>query len=125
METLSITTICANSPQAKGRVERANQTLQDRLVKEMRLRGINNIDAGNAFAPEFIIDFNQRFSVEPTSTVDAHGVCELSDEMLDNILCLQHERTLSKNLELSHDNIIYQVKPRSRLRIASCDSDRL
>lgn len=51
--------IHANTPQAKGRVERANQTLQDRLVKEMRLQGIDNIDDANTFLPRFIEDYNQ------------------------------------------------------------------
>ena len=56
------------SPQAKGRVERANQTLQDRLVKELRLRGISDMEAGNAYLPEFREDFNRRFAVPPRST---------------------------------------------------------
>ena len=59
---LNIEIICANSSQAKGRVERANRTLQDRLVKELRLAGICDIDAGNAFLPEFMEQFNERFS---------------------------------------------------------------
>jgi transposase len=58
---LNIDIICANTPQAKGRVERANQTLQDRLVKELRLRGISAVEAANAYAPEFIREFNTRF----------------------------------------------------------------
>jgi len=56
---LNIDTWCANSSQAKGRVERANLTLQDRLVKEMRLRGINTQEAANAYAPSFIADFTR------------------------------------------------------------------
>ena len=60
MYQLAIEVICANSPQAKGRVERVNQTLQDRLAKEMRLRGISTMTQGNAYAPEFITDFNAR-----------------------------------------------------------------
>ncbi len=59
---LNIDIICANSPQAKGRVERMNQTLQDRLVKELRLRGISTMEAGNAFVPEFMESFNRRFA---------------------------------------------------------------
>jgi hypothetical protein len=55
---LNIDIICANTPQAKGRVERMNSTLQDRLVKELRLRAISTMEAGNAFAPTFIEDFN-------------------------------------------------------------------
>ncbi len=72
MRELQIEIICANTPQAKGRVERANQTLQDRLVKEMRLRGISSLEAGNAYLPEFIVGFNRRFGVQPISQHDAH-----------------------------------------------------
>jgi len=110
METLGIEIICANSPQAKGRVERINQTLQDRLVKELRLMGINNIETANVFLPKFIVDINQRFAVEPTSQINAHRACDLSDEQLNTILCFQYTRKLSKNLELSYENIIYQIK---------------
>ena len=59
---LNIELICANSSQAKGRVERANRTLQDRLIKEMRLAGINTIEEANAWLPEFMADFNRRFA---------------------------------------------------------------
>ena len=65
LRTLDIAAIHAHSPQAKGRVERANRTLQDRLVKEMRLRGIGGMAAGNAYLPEFMADFNRRFAVAP------------------------------------------------------------
>jgi len=64
---LNIEILCANSSQAKGRVERVNRTLQDRLVKELRLAGISDIAAGNAFLPEFIKRFNERFAVAPAS----------------------------------------------------------
>ena len=72
MLELEIEIICANTPQAKGRVERVIQTLQDRLPKEMRLRGIRSHEAGNAYLPEFIQDFNQRFREEPRSEGNAH-----------------------------------------------------
>ena len=62
LRTLDIKPIHANTPQAKGRVERANQTLQDRLVKELRLAGISGIDAANAFLPGFLSDYNLRFA---------------------------------------------------------------
>jgi hypothetical protein len=61
IKTLGIEPIHANSPQAKGRVERANQTLQDRLVKEMRLQGISDIETANAWLPTFIEAYNNRF----------------------------------------------------------------
>ena len=69
---LGIACIHANSPQAKGRVERANQTLQDRLVKEMRLAGINNMAEANAWLPEYIADYNRRFAVVQKDLHDAH-----------------------------------------------------
>ncbi|MFM0351806.1 transposase, partial [Paraburkholderia sp. RL17-347-BIC-D] len=69
---LNVDTFCANSSQAKGRVERANLTLQDRLVKELRLREISTKEAANAYAPHFIADFNGRFGKMPRSTFDAH-----------------------------------------------------
>src|SRR5512139_1697943 len=109
MQELDIQIICANSPQAKGRVERVNQTLQDRLVKEMRLRGIANMMAGNAYLPEFIVDFNRRFAVEPRSSVDAHRRLTAKED-LARILTWQETRTLSKNLTLQFQKIVYQIQ---------------
>jgi hypothetical protein len=63
---LNIEIICANSSQAKGRVERANRTLQDRLVKELRLDAVCDMAAGNIFLPEFLERFNEKFSVRAT-----------------------------------------------------------
>ena len=62
MSELNIDILCANSPQAKGRVERAHLTLQDRLVKELRLRGISRIDIANRWLPTFQADYNRRFA---------------------------------------------------------------
>jgi hypothetical protein len=67
MQELDIQIICASTPQAKGRIERAYQTLQDRLVKELRLGGISTIEAGNAYLPEFMADFNRRFAFPRSS----------------------------------------------------------
>jgi transposase len=109
MQELDIQIICANTPQAKGRVERANQTLQDRLVKELRLRGISDIDSANAYLPEFCKDFNRRFAVAPRSNHDAHRPL-LKTESLDLILSHQETRTLSKNLTVQFKNLIYQIQ---------------
>lgn len=109
MQELDIQIICANTPQAKGRVERANQTLQDRLVKEMRLRGISSHEAGNAYLPEFIADFNQRFAVQPISQHDAHRPLTAQDD-LARILTWQESRTLSKNLTVQFEKVVYQVQ---------------
>jgi hypothetical protein len=108
-QELDIQIICASSPQAKGRVERANQTLQDRLVKELRLRGISDMQAGNAYLPEFREDFNQRFAVEPRSTHDAHRPL-LKTDNLAIILTHQKTDTLSKNLTVQYHKVIYQIQ---------------
>ena len=109
MQELDIQIICANSPQAKGRVERVNQTLQDRLVKEMRLRGISSMASGNAYLPEFIEDFNSRFAVEPRSSVNAHRALTPQDD-LARILTRQEKRILSKNLTVQFEKVVYQIQ---------------
>ncbi len=109
MKQLDIDVLHANTPQAKGRVERVNQTLQDRLVKEMRLRGLSSWAAGNAYLPEFIADFNARFAVVPRDAVDAHRPL-LAHDNLERILTVQERRTLSKNLTLSYQNVVYQIQ---------------
>jgi transposase len=108
MKELAIELICAHSPQAKGRVERANQTLQDRLVKELRLRAISSMAEANAYLPEFIKEYNSRFAVAARSGEDAHRRLA-ADEDLDRTLTLCERRTLSKNLTLSYNNVIYQI----------------
>lgn len=107
---LGIEIICANTPQAKGRVERSFQTLQDRLVKEFRLQNISNIDQANAFAPVFIADYNRRFAVQPRSTHDAHRPLAFSQEELDLIFSLQKTRAISKNLTVQYNKVIYQIQ---------------
>jgi hypothetical protein len=109
MQELDVQIICANTPQAKGRVEHANQVLQDRLVKEMRLREISSREAGNAYLPEFIEDFNRRFAVKPASQHDAHRQLTTQDD-LTCILTWQEHRTLSKNLTLQFEKVVYQIQ---------------
>jgi len=106
---LSIECIHAHSPQAKGRVERANQTLQDRLVKEMRLAGINDMDTANAWLPGYIADYNRRFAVNPKDISDAHLPYTGTRETLTSILSVQVTRMLSKNLSCQHKNRLLQV----------------
>jgi transposase len=109
MQELDIQIICANTPQAKGRVERVIQTLQDRLPKEMRLRKIGSWEAGNAYLPEFLEDFNQRFADEPRSDVNAHRPLTPKDD-LARILTWQETRSLSKNLTLQFYKTVYQIQ---------------
>ena len=110
LKTLDIEAIHANSPQAKGTVERANQTRQDRLVKELRLQSISDREAANAFVPTFMVDYNQRFAIEPQHPVDAHRPVHHSDAQRALIGSLPHPRTLSKNLSGQFHNRALQVQ---------------
>lgn len=109
LKELNIEIIFANSCQAKGRVERANKTLQDRLVKELRLKGIDTIEEANFFLPEFIEDFNRRFRKPPLSDYNAHRPL-LAHEHLENILCWKEERTLTNNLTIQYDKRLYLIE---------------
>ena len=109
MEELGVTLIFANSPQAKGRVEKVNQTLQDRLVKELRLHGISSMGEGNRFLPQFIDEFNRKFAVVPKSPVNLHRPLTHRDT-LDDILVQKHTRRLSKQFTLSYGSRIYQIQ---------------
>jgi len=90
---LNIDIICANTPQATGRVERMNKTLQDRLVKELRLRGVSGMPDGNALLPTFMADHNRRFGRSPQDPHDAHRPLS-GDEDLDHIFAWQEGRLL-------------------------------
>lgn len=103
---LNIESLCANTSQAKGRVERANLTLQDRLVKELRLEGISTMAAANAYAPSFMADYNRRFAKPPRNDWDAHRPVR-EDEDLDLIFTIREPRKVSHVLTLQYDKAIY------------------
>ena len=107
---LGIECIHAHSPQAKGRVERANQTLQDRLIKEMRLAGIDDMDSANTWLPGYIADHNRRFAVAPKDGSDAHLAYPGPPANLVRTLSVQTTRTLSKNLSCQYKNQLMQIK---------------
>jgi transposase len=109
-ERLRIELINALTPQAKGRVERANQTLQDRLVREMRLEGISTIAAAQAFAPTFLAKWNAKFAVPPRESENAHRPWEESLDALEEALARREERTLSKALTFSAAGAVHCVK---------------
>jgi hypothetical protein len=109
MYELNIDTFCANSSPAKGRVERAHLTLQDRLVKELRLRGIQTMEAANAYAPAFKAAYNARFAKPPRSTFDAHRPLR-DDEDLDTILTWRVMRKVSDSLTVLNDLMIYLLE---------------
>ena len=109
-KALSIEIIYARSPEAKGRVERANKTLQDRLIKELRLRSIKDITSANKFIPEYIKMHNKKFAKEPRCPANKH--LRLTDEQakkVDAVLCKQYQKRLSKNDIVSHRGYNYQI----------------
>lgn len=94
----------------QGRVERANLTLQDRLVKELRLAGISTMEAGNAFLPAFMEDYNRRFAKTPFSDKDVHRPLAAGDD-LDDIFAWKEERTVSNSLTLQYDKVLFILEP--------------
>jgi hypothetical protein len=109
MKELGIEVIYASSPEAKGRVERVNQTLQDRLVKEMRLEGICDYEQANEFLPGYLVKHNYRFAVQPRSPIDYHEPLRPEND-LDLIFTKRQTRILSKNLEFQYDRVVYQIQ---------------
>jgi hypothetical protein len=103
---LNIDGICANTPAAKRRVDRAHQTLQDRLVKELRLEGISTIDAANALIPSFIYDYNRLFGKRPRDRYNAHRAIR-DDEHLDTIFAWRETRKVTRNLTLHYERKLY------------------
>ncbi|MGN6775915.1 ISNCY family transposase [Rhizobium sp.] len=100
---LNIEILCANSSQAKGRVERMNRTLQDRLVKELRLAGICDMETGNAFLPGFMEHYNARFAIIPARSEDLHRPLNLAPGRLTEILCKREQRYVGSQLTFSFE----------------------
>jgi len=108
---LDVKVINAGSPQAKGRVERLFETLQDRLVKELRLAGINTIPAANRFLERIYLDkHNQKFSVPPKNNTDVHRPVRKTEAELDAILSFQEERVLCNDYTIHWRNRLFQIK---------------
>jgi len=124
MKELGVEVIHARSPQAKGRVERANQTLQDRLVKDMRLAGISTIDEANAFVQNgYIEKHNKKFAVVATEPGDAHRPVVGFD--LNNVFCIKEERSLMQDFTISYNTRQLQllkqqktiIRPKDKIRV--------
>lgn len=109
LKELDIELICAHSPQAKGRVERANGVLQDRLIKELREKGISSIEEGNAYLEEFRLLYNTKFAVEAVNTEDAHREVQMS-HLQEGFWMQREKRVLSKDLSFQYKTEIYQIK---------------
>jgi hypothetical protein len=100
---LNIEILCANSSQAKGRVERMNRTLQDRLVKALRLAHIDDMESGNAFLSNFMDGYNARFSIVPARSNDLHRPLNLAPDRLTEILCKREQRYVGSQLTFSFE----------------------
>ena len=110
LHELNIDILCANAPQAKGRVERAHKTLQDRLVKELRLAGANDIEAGNALLPAFMADYNRRFAKPARNDKDLHRPLAPQDD-LDGSFAWRVERTVTHSLTVQYDRVMFILEP--------------
>lgn len=108
---LNINLITAHSPQAKGRVERLFETLQDRLVKELRLRNISDIETANKFLEEeYVADFNKRFSVIPAKDTNLHRPLTEHDKAnLEKIFSIQSARLVKNDFTIQFKNNWYQL----------------
>ena len=105
---LGVEVLHAHSPQAKGRIERLFGTLQDRLVKEMRIRAISTIQEANRFLQEYIPIYNKRFMVVPVSREDLHRPIAQGTD-LDKILCIRTKRTVRNDHTIAHNKKLYQL----------------
>jgi hypothetical protein len=103
LSELNIEILCANSSQVKGRVERVNRTLQDRLVRELRLAGISDREAGNRFLPGFMASFNERFATPAAGPQDLHRPLNVAPDRLADVLCWREQRHVSQQLALSYE----------------------
>lgn len=100
---LNIEILCANSSQAKGRVERANRTLQDRLVKELRLASVSDMETANAYLQGFKDRYNARFAKTPAKPDDLHRALNVEPDRLDEVLCWRENRYVGRQLTFSYD----------------------
>jgi hypothetical protein len=113
MKTLDVELILANSPQAKGRVERMNGTLQDRLVKAMRLAGVGDVASANRLLDEsFLAPFNERFAVPPAESCDAHRPAAAAAAEPGEVLCEHHERAVGRDWCVQWRGTLLQVDER-------------
>jgi len=109
LKELGVEVIHAHSPQAKGRIERLFETFQDRVVKEMRLRGIRSLEEANRFLEDYLPLYNRRFSVCPKEEDNFHRPLPRG-LALDTILCIKTERSLRNDFTVAHNKKLYQIE---------------
>jgi transposase len=113
LRELNVRKLHAYSPQAKGRIERLFHTFQDRVVKEMRLKGISTIGEGNRFLSSYLPVYNTRFSVAPKKEEDLHRKPGID---LDTVLCIKAERILKNDNTIQYNGTLYQIDDKIRTK---------
>lgn len=114
LKELGVELIHAHSPQAKGRVERLFKTLQDRMVKEMRLKGVHSIEGANRFLVRYLPVYARRFAIKPARKENLH--IKAGDVDLDTILCIKTQRTVRNDHVVQHNTKLYQIENTIRLK---------
>jgi hypothetical protein len=120
MKELQIDVIHARSPQAKGRVERSNRTLQDRLIKEMRLANIRTPEEANNFLPSYIEKHNNKYAVKPLEEGDAHK--SILNYNLEMIFTIREERKLQNDYTILYKSRIFQLLDQQTIRYRPKDA---
>jgi hypothetical protein len=112
---LGVKLIYAHSPQAKGRIEREFKTLQDRLVKELRLKKANTIKAANKVLDEYLPKLNSKFSVVPANGVNLHRSVSPAVD-LDDVLCIKDKRVVRNDFTVSYEAKLYQITEQTKVK---------
>lgn len=121
MEELDVDIIPANSPEAKGRVERSNRTLQDRLIKALRFLGISTIEEANKYLEEeFIMRHNMKFAVLPRIDEDMHAPSN-KDDVLEAVLSIKEERNVCNDYTIRYKNTYYQLEEMQPISVSKQD----
>ena len=109
VKELGVDVIYADSPQAKGRIERLFNTFQNRLIKEMRLKGIKSTQEGNKFLAHYLPVYARRFAVQPANDTDLHRTVRKGVD-LDAVFCVKVIRVLRNDFTVAHNGKLYQVE---------------
>jgi len=115
MKELGVKVIHALSPQGKGRVERVFGTFQDRVIKEMRLKGVSSREEGNEFLKEYLPEYNRKFWCKPMKEENLHRPMPRGKD-IEDILCIKTKRTLAKDYTVSHNKKLYQILDKVRTK---------
>lgn len=123
MDQVGVKTITANSPEAKGRVERMNATLQDRLVKELRLANISTVEDANKFLKDYIPKFNNKFAVVPQKNENLHKeINKKTKRLLHQIFSIQSQRKVNNDYTIIYKNKFFQLEEKQPITVFKKDT---